>query len=199
MANPGCYHTSVLLALLPLLKGGVIESSPIGITSYSGTSGAGKSVTEKMIFTEVSESVRAYKVGNHQHIPEIRQYLEAFSGTAVNFTFVPHLLPVTRGIYTTIHATAKRGIGETEIRHAYQTSYAASPFVRLIAPAIPEMKDVLHSNFLDIGFASENEKLVILSTIDNLGKGAAGQAVQNMNIMFGFSQTEGLLPCFPKK
>ncbi len=198
VANPGCYPTSVHLALIPLLKASVLDSSPIGITSYSGTSGAGKSLTEKMMFTEVNESVRAYKVGSHQHTPEIRQYLETFGGADASFTFVPHLLPVTRGIYTTIHAVVKRGIGEAEIGRAFEASYAASPFVRVVAPAIPEMKDVLHTNFCDIGFVLDGEKLVILSTIDNLGKGAAGQAVQNMNLMFGLPQTEGLLPCYKK-
>lgn len=198
LANPGCYPTSVLLALLPLLKAGLLESTPIGITSYSGTSGAGKSVTEKMMFTEVNESVRAYKVGIHQHIPEIQQYLKTFSGFDAAFTFVPHLLPVSRGIYTTIHATVKSGVTQTQIADAFQSSYASSPFVRIVAPAIPEMKDVEHSNFSDIGFVLDEEKLVIFSTIDNLGKGAAGQAVQNMNLMFGLPQTEGLIPCYKK-
>ncbi len=195
VANPGCYPTSVHLALLPLLKARLLGSTPIGITSYSGTSGAGKSVTEKMMFTEVNESVRAYKVGNHQHIPEIQQYLETFSGVNAAFTFVPHLLPVSRGIYTTIHATVKAGTTQAQIADAFQSSYASAPFVRLV-PGIPEMKDVEHTNFCDIGFVLDEEKLVVFSTIDNLGKGAAGQAVQNMNLMFGLPQTEGLLPCY---
>lgn len=198
LANPGCYPTSIQLALLPLLKAGLLDSAPIGITSYSGTSGAGKSIAEKMMFSEVNESVRAYKVGNHQHIPEMQQYLKIFGGTDVSFTFVPHLLPVTRGIYTTIHATVKRGIGEAAIGRAFEESYAASPFVRIVAPAIPEMKDVEHTNFCDIGFVLDGERLVVFSTIDNLGKGAAGQAVQNMNLMFGLPQTEGLLQCYKK-
>lgn len=200
VANPGCYPTSIQLALLPLLKENLLAASSIGITSYSGTSGAGKPVTEKMMFTEVHDSVRAYKVGNHQHIPEIRQSLAAFGGREVDFTFVPHLLPVARGIYTTIHATLKLGVREGEVKRAFESSYASSPFVRVVAPAIPEMKDVLHTNFCDIGFVADerNHSVVLFSTIDNLGKGAAGQAVQNMNLMFGLSQTEGLLPCFQK-
>jgi N-acetyl-gamma-glutamyl-phosphate reductase len=200
VANPGCYPTSIQLALLPLLKENLLDSSSIGITSYSGTSGAGKSITEKMMFTEVHDSVRAYKVGVHQHIPEIRHYLAAYGGRAVDFTFVPHLLPVTRGIYTTIHATLQAGVGEGEIARAFERYYSSSPFVRVIAPTIPEMRDVLRTNFCDIGFVADepHRSLVLFSAIDNLGKGAAGQAVQNMNLMFGLSQTEGLLPCLKK-
>ncbi|MEW6702813.1 MAG: N-acetyl-gamma-glutamyl-phosphate reductase [Bacteroidota bacterium] len=200
VANPGCYPTSILLALLPLLFQMMIEELFISIVSYSGTSGAGKSLAQNMIFSEVNESVRAYKVGTHQHIPEIKQYLKEFGSSSINFSFVPHLLPVTRGIYTTIHATVKSGVTEKKILDAYESSYSESPFVRMIAPAIPEMKDVLHTNFCDIGFKlNENNSLVIFSTIDNLVKGAAGQAIQNMNIMFGFQQTEGLLKCNKQK
>lgn len=196
VANPGCYPTSILLALIPLLKEGIIESKNIAITSYSGTSGAGKSVVANMIFSEVNESVRAYKVGNHQHTPEIKLYLEYFSGVETNFSFVPHLLPVTRGIYTTIHAGIKDNVGETEITKALKNNYSSTPFIRFIGTEIPEMKNVINTNFCDIGFRIfENNTLVLFSTIDNLVKGAAGQAIQNMNIMFGFKQTEGLLPC----
>ncbi len=196
VANPGCYPTSILLPLLPLLKSDLLDESTIGITSYSGTSGAGKSVTEKMMFTEIHDNVRAYKVGTHQHIPEIRQQLAAFGGKDVSFTFVPHLLPVARGIYTTIHARLRDNTAETEVRRALSSSYASSPFIRVVAPTIPEMKDVLYSNFCDIGYTVCDKSIVLYSTIDNLGKGAAGQAVQNMNVMFGLPQSEGLLPCF---
>lgn len=196
ISNPGCYPTSVQLPLIPLLKNSLLEDELISIVSYSGTSGAGKSVTSNMIFSEVNESVRAYKVGNHQHIPEIKQYLETFSGVKADFSFIPHLLPVTRGIYTTIHTKVKSGVTETEINDVYQSSYSDKPFIRLISPAIPEMKDVLNTNFCDISFKLlDNNTLVIFSTIDNLVKGAAGQAIQNMNIMFRLQQTEGLLRC----
>ncbi len=196
VANPGCYPTSILMALIPLLKENLIESKNIGITSYSGTSGAGKSVTANMIFSEVNESVRAYKVGDHQHIPEIKQYLEHFSGVEINFTFVPHLLPATRGIYTTIHALLKNNITEKEVINVFKHNYSSAPFIRFIGTEIPEMKNVVNTNFCDIGFRIyENGTLVLFSTIDNLVKGAAGQAIQNMNIMFGFQQTEGLLKC----
>lgn len=195
VANPGCYPTSIHLALLPLLKASLLDDSSIVVTSYSGTSGAGRSVADAMMFTEVNESVRAYKVGNHQHIPEIRQYLQHFGGGDVRFSFIPHLLPVSRGIYTTIGCRLKSAIGAQEIAGAYEASYATLPFVRIVSPEIPEMKNVQHTNFCDIGFVRDGDQLVVFSTIDNLGKGAAGQAVQNMNIMFDFPQTEGLLPC----
>jgi len=200
IANPGCYPTSILLALLPLVTNNIIDQTFISIVSYSGTSGAGKTASANMMFSEVNESVRAYKVGNHQHIPEIRQYLELFGGSKSSFSFIPHLLPVTRGIYTTIHALIKNGIDEKDINNAFSSAYLSSPFIRLFAPAIPEMKDVLYTNFCDIGFKLIDDKmLTVFSTIDNLVKGAAGQAIQNMNIMFGLEQTEGLLRCSMKK
>ncbi|MBI5475942.1 MAG: N-acetyl-gamma-glutamyl-phosphate reductase [Ignavibacteriales bacterium] len=196
VANPGCYPTSILLALLPLLKENLIESKNIAITSYSGTSGAGKSVAANMIFSEVNESVRAYKVGDHQHIPEIKQYLEKFSGVSTSFSFIPHLLPTTRGIYTTIHATLNENVSENKINSALKNNYSSAPFIRFIGTEIPEMKNVINTNFCDIGYKINEERTIVLfSTIDNLVKGAAGQAIQNMNIMFGFKQTEGLLPC----
>ena len=200
VANPGCYPTSILLPLLPLLKENLIESNNIGITSYSGTSGAGKSITANMIFSEVNESVRAYKAGDHQHNPEIKQYLKYFSGAETNFSFVPHLLPVTRGIYTTIHASLKSDVSEAKIINTFKHNYSSASFIRFIGTEIPEMKNVVNTNFCDIGFRIyENNALVLFSTIDNLVKGAAGQAIQNMNIMFGFQQTEGLLKCSKKQ
>ncbi|KAF0159455.1 MAG: N-acetyl-gamma-glutamyl-phosphate reductase [Ignavibacteria bacterium] len=197
IANPGCYPTSVLLPLIPLLKNKVIDSDFINIVSYSGTSGAGKTLSQNMLYSEVNESVRAYKVGNHQHIPEIKQYLDKFSGASTQFSFIPHLLPATRGIYTTIHSKIKSGVKEADIKNAFEKAYSDKPFIRLIAPGIPELKDIHHTNFCDISWKLVgNDTLVIFSTIDNLVKGAAGQAIQNMNIMFGFEQTEGLLKCF---
>ncbi len=199
ISNPGCYPTSVLLALIPLLKYNLINAEFISIVSYSGTSGAGKSLTQNMLFSEVNESVRAYKVGNHQHIPEIKLYLEKFGGVSPEFSFVPHLLPVTRGIYTTVHAKVKEGITEEKIKEVFSSLYESSPFIRLVYPSIPEMRDVAYSNFCDISFKlSENNMLVAFSTIDNLVKGAAGQAIQNMNIMFGLPQETGLLRCKTK-
>lgn len=195
IANPGCYPTSILPALLPLLENGLIDENNISITSYSGTSGAGKSVTSGLMFSEVNESVKAYKVGNHQHIPEIDLYLEKFSGKKSSFTFVPHLLPVTRGIYTTIHSKLSTEISSNKINDAYMNKYSSTSFIRFYGNNIPEMKNVTNTNFCDIGFKLVDDKIIILSTIDNLIKGAAGQAIQNMNIMFGFNQETGLSAC----
>ena len=194
VANPGCYPTSVILPLAPLLKEGIIEPTGIAVNSLSGVSGAGRSASVEMSFAEVNESVHAYKVGTHQHIPEIKTVLESLSKTPVKFTFVPHLLPVTRGIYTSTSAMLKKPVNEQAILAIYEKYYSAAPFVRYSAEAIPEMKNVAYTNFIDVGFRIDPEggQIVVLSTIDNLIKGAAGQAVQNMNIMFGKHETEGL-------
>ena len=189
VANPGCYPTSVLLPLIPLLKNDIIKEDFVSIVSFSGTSGAGKSVVQNMLFSEVNENVRAYKVGDHQHIPEIRLYLEKFSGKAADFSFVPHLLPVTRGIYTTIHARVREKISEEAVAAAFASSYGNSKFIRLLAPAIPEMKDVLYTNFCDIGFKlTENNMLVVISTIDNLVSSA--RAFNAFTFIFNLSDME---------
>lgn len=195
VANPGCYPTSVTLPLIPLLKKGLIQPNGISINSLSGVSGAGRSASVDLLFTEVNESVKAYKVGVHQHIPEIKQTLEQNTSQSVGITFVPHLLPITRGIYTTIYAQLSRSITEEDVVDAYATYYAREPFIRFSSTAIPEIKNVAYTNYIDIGFRlyPENHHIIILSAIDNLVKGAAGQAVQNMNLMFGFDETEGLL------
>jgi len=194
VANPGCYPTSAILPLAPLLKDGLIESNGIAVSSLSGVSGAGRSASADMSFAEVNESVRAYKVGTHQHIPEIKTTLESLSDTQVKFSFVPHLLPITRGIYTSTYATLKKPVNEQTILNVYEKYYESAPFVRYSATLIPEIKNVTYTNFIDIGFRinQEDGQLIVLSTIDNLIKGAAGQAVQNMNIMFGINETEGL-------
>jgi N-acetyl-gamma-glutamyl-phosphate reductase len=195
LSNPGCYPTSVILPLAPLLKESIIEPKGIAVSSLSGVSGAGRSASVEMSFGEVNESVRAYKVGTHQHIPEIRTTLEEISGKPISFSFVPHLLPITRGIYTTIYAILKENIDEQKILAAYEKYYSQAPFVRYSASAVPEIKNVTGTNFIDIGFRinKDDNQLIILSVIDNLIKGAAGQAVQNMNLMFGFEETGGLI------
>ena len=194
IANPGCYPTSAILPLAPLLKEGIIESKNISINSLSGVSGAGRSAAADMSFAEVNESVRAYKVGTHQHIPEMKTVLESLSNSKVQLSFVPHLLPITRGIYTSTYANLVAPVDEQKILAVYEKYYSAAPFVRYSATAVPEMKNVAYTNFIDIGFRVNQEDglLIVLSTIDNLIKGAAGQAVQNMNIMFGINETEGL-------
>lgn len=195
IANPGCYATSAILPLAPILKAGIVQSHGITISSLSGVSGAGRSASVDLSFTEVNESVKAYKVGVHQHIPEIKTMLEFVSGTSVSLTFVPHLLPITRGIYTSIYAPLTKNVTQSDVMAVFQTYYASEPFIRISETAIPEIRNVNHTNFVDIGFRVyiDNNQLIVLSAIDNLIKGAAGQAVQNMNIMCGFNETEGLL------
>ena len=195
VANPGCYPTSATLPIIPLLKEGLIEPKSIAISSLSGVSGAGRSASVEMSLAEVNESVKAYKVGVHQHIPEINQTISDATEQSVSVTFVPHLLPITRGIHTSIYAPLKRAITEQDVLTAYNKYYSKEPFVRVSSTAVPEIKHVNYTNFIDIGFRvyPENNQLIVLSAIDNLLKGAAGQAVQNMNLMFGFDETEGLL------
>jgi N-acetyl-gamma-glutamyl-phosphate reductase len=194
VSNPGCYPTSVILPLAPLVKEGLIDPDSIAVSSLSGTSGAGRSSSADMSFTELNESVRAYKVGVHQHIPEIRMAVEKISGRKTALTFVPHLIPITRGIYTSSYMTLTGGAGEQDVANAYEKYYGKAPFVRFSAAEIPEIKNVVQTNFIDIGYGifPDSCRLVVFSAIDNLVKGAAGQAVQNMNIMFGFDETEGL-------
>jgi N-acetyl-gamma-glutamyl-phosphate reductase len=194
IANPGCYPTSILLPLIPLLRAGLISPAGLTITSLSGVSGAGRSASLELSFTEVNESARAYKVGTHQHLPEIEQVLSDHAGRSVSCTFVPHLVPLTRGILTTITAELTGTTSPAEVVNAYRRIYEKSPFVRLSTERLPELKHVVGSNFIDIGFRIDPDRgrIVILSAIDNLLKGAAGQAVQNLNLMLGFSETEGL-------
>ncbi len=195
IANPGCYPTSIILPLAPLLKDGLISNQGITASSLSGASGAGRSSAADLSFVEVNETVKAYKVGVHQHIPEIKTTLEEVSGSSVSITFVPHLIPITRGIYSSIYAATSKSTTSAEIVRSYQKYYSSAPFVRISDTAIPEIKDVLYSNYIDIGFRiyPDNNQIILFSVIDNLVKGAAGQAVQNMNLLFGYNETEGLL------
>ncbi|MFQ3596971.1 MAG: N-acetyl-gamma-glutamyl-phosphate reductase [Chloroherpetonaceae bacterium] len=195
IANPGCYPTSALLALLPLLKEEWISPTGIVITSMSGVSGAGRKADLSLSFVEIHDSVKAYKVAEHQHLPEIAQALEVFTGQSVSLSFVPHLIPISRGIYTTIHASLQNGASEEKLFDAYQRYYKQSPFVRYSRSIIPELKGVVNTNFCDIGFriSSSTNQVMICSAIDNLVKGAAGQAIQNFNLIYGFNETESLL------
>ncbi|MDW8464874.1 MAG: N-acetyl-gamma-glutamyl-phosphate reductase [Chloroherpetonaceae bacterium] len=152
LANPGCYPTSIILPLVPLLKAKLIEPERITVVSMSGVSGAGRSASIDLHFCEVSESVKAYKVSEHQHLPEIEQALQEFSGQAVSVSFVPHLIPIVRGIYTTIHATLSRNATEEEIEQVYAEHYAGEPFVRFSKSLVPHVKGVAHTNCIDIGF-----------------------------------------------
>jgi N-acetyl-gamma-glutamyl-phosphate reductase len=195
VANPGCYATSAILPIIPILKENIAERTGIVISSLSGVSGAGKSASLDYSFSEVNESVRAYKVNVHQHTPEIESAITESTSSAVKVTLVPHLIPITRGIYSSIYLRLNKKVEHDDISSLYKKYYTAAPFIRVNSTAIPEIKNVNYTNFCDIGFRIDerNNTLVLLSVIDNLVKGAAGQAVQNMNLMLGFEETEGLL------
>ena len=188
-ANPGCYPTSVLLPLLPLIKENLLEATaPIVASSASGTSGAGKNPSERTHFGNVHENFLAYSVGTHRHLPEIWQQ----AGTQ-RIAFVPHLLPVFRGILTTLYLTVASGASVPVIRSCLQERYAREPFVVVMPSGMPELRAVQHTNQCHIAVGQCGPMVVVLAAIDNLVKGASGQAVQNMNLMLGLPETEGLL------
>ncbi len=196
IANPGCYPTGSLLALLPLVKKKLIHLNSIGITAASGVSGAGKKPSATTHFCETHENYFAYKVGKHQHTPEIEQILAEGAGASLKIDFTTHLLPVNRGILSTIYAKKAAGVHEGQIRAAYEEFYGKSLFVRFKKSGeYPALKDVQHSNFCDIGVLvnPRTDTVTVISAIDNLVKGAAGQAVQNFNIRFGFEEGTALL------
>jgi N-acetyl-gamma-glutamyl-phosphate reductase len=196
IANPGCYPTSALLGLLPLVKKKLIDLTSIAINAASGVSGAGKKPSTTTHFCETHENYFAYKVGKHQHTPEIEQILSESAGQSLKVDFATHLLPVNRGILSTIYAKRAGGVTEDQIRAAYEEFYGKSLFVRLRKKGEwPALKDVQHSNFCDIGVLvnPRTEMVTVFSAIDNLVKGAAGQAVQNFNIRFGFEEGTALL------
>jgi N-acetyl-gamma-glutamyl-phosphate reductase len=190
VACAGCYPTAAILALQPLLEASLLDVSgaPIVIDAKSGVSGAGKTPSERTHFSECHGSLSAYGVFNHRHAAEIEQEL----GTAV--TFVPHLLPIDRGILETIYATLAAGVDEAAVSAAMRAAYADSPFVRITGADLPEIKHVAHTNYCDIGWRvnADRRQIVLVSCIDNLVKGAAGQAVQNFNVAFGFDEGLGL-------
>ncbi len=195
VGNPGCYPTTVLLPLIPLLKKGFLDISTIIADAKSGVSGAGRSATLTTHFCEVSESFKPYKVAAHRHNPEMNEVLSTEAGKKITITFVPHLVPMSRGMQTTIYAgLCKSGITRADVASCLNQFYADSPFIRLIENRTPDTQNVRGTNFCDIGFQIDqtNNRLILMSAIDNLVKGAAGQAVQNMNIMCGFDQTTGL-------
>jgi N-acetyl-gamma-glutamyl-phosphate reductase len=189
VANPGCYPTSALLALKPLAEAGLLlPNADVIVDAKSGVSGAGKTPNERTHFCEVSESLSAYGVLGHRHGAEIEQ------GIGGPVTFTPHLLPIVRGILSTIYVRVAPGTSEQAIGDLYVQVYGESPFVRVVGSDLPEIKHVAHTNFCDIGWKIEpSGRVVIVSVIDNLLKGASGQAVQNMNVMIGAPETAGLL------
>jgi N-acetyl-gamma-glutamyl-phosphate reductase len=193
VANPGCYPTSVILALAPLLRAGWVDvHAGIIADSKSGVTGAGRKPSEKLHFPEVNENLRAYGIFHHRHLPEMLQELAL---SPRDFIFTPHLLPITRGILTTIYLRLSPQRKVSDVETLFKDFYAGAPMVRIYpAGTMPEILGVANTQYADIGFALDEPtgRLILVSTLDNLGKGAAGQAVQNMNVMFGFPQETGL-------
>jgi N-acetyl-gamma-glutamyl-phosphate reductase len=203
VANPGCYPTSILLGLAPVLKEGCIDVKSVIVDSKSGVSGAGREPQVGSLFCEVSDGFKAYKVGGqHRHTPEIEQGLSHFAGRDVTITFTPHLIPASRGILSTIYATLTSSITVGDLVKMYQGFYQGEPFVRVYkSGAFPNIASVKGSNYCDIGMTVDKRtnRLIIVSAIDNLIKGASGQAIQNMNLMCGIQEDAGLtiMPVFP--
>jgi len=202
VANPGCYPTSIILAAAPLLAAGVIDPDTVIADSKSGTSGAGRGANVATLYCEVTDGFRAYKVAAHRHTPEIEQELASACGREMTISFTPHLVPMSRGILSTVYAGLAGDISAAGVMEIYEKAYADEYFVRLCSgDALPATQYVRGSNFCDIGFRLDRRtgRIILVSAIDNLVKGAAGQAVQNMNVMFGLDEKSGLLtrPLFP--
>ena len=206
VASPGCYPTSILLAALPLLRGGVIKETGIIADSLSGVSGAGRKAELDYLFVECNESVRPYGVPKHRHLSEIEQELSLAAGTPVRVQFTPHLIPVNRGILTTLYlAPTKHFESVAELKElsdtiaaCYQSAFGQDPFVRLLDPGkagLPDTKNVVGTNVIEIAWRLDPRtgRLIVISALDNLIKGASGQAVQSMNILSGFPETAGLI------
>ncbi len=195
VGNPGCYPTSAILPLAPLLRKGIVDAGTIVINSASGVSGAGRSASLDNIFCEVNENFKAYKPGLHRHTPEIEETLKAVTGEDVRVTFVPHLVPINRGILTTTTATLRRNVSTGEVLELLKDFYGDERFIRICREGVyPGTAAVKGSNYCDIGVKVDGRagRVILISAIDNLVKGASGQAVQNMNIMFGLDEGEGL-------
>jgi len=203
IASPGCYPTSILLPTLPLLRAGLVKSTGIIADSLSGVSGAGRKVEQDYLFVECNESVRPYGIPKHRHLSEIEQELSLAAQTSVTIQFTPHLIPVNRGILTTLylapggHFNDEQGMNELneKISACFQSAYANEPFVRVLeGKALPDTKNVIGTNVIEIAWRLDPRtgRLIVLSAEDNIVKGASGQAVQSFNIMFGFPETAGL-------
>ena len=195
IANPGCYPTSAQLPLVPLFEAGAIERDDIIIDAKSGVSGAGRDAKQANLFTEVSEGIHAYGIAGHRHAPEIEQGLSEIAGRPVTVNFTPHLIPMSRGILSTMYVRLANGAGADDLRRTLQERYDGEPFVRILpAGAAPATRHVRGSNHCLIGVFADRVpgRAILLSAIDNLVKGASGQAVQNMNLVAGFKETAGL-------
>lgn len=207
IANPGCYPTCSTLSIYPLLKEGIIDGNTVIIDAKSGTSGAGRSAKVANLYCEVNENIKAYGVATHRHTPEIEEQLGYAAGYPIHINFTPHLVPMNRGILATEYATMIKKPDGTypsyeELKAAYDKYYAKERFVRVLKKGVcPETKWVEGSNYVDVNFVIDERtgRVVMMGALDNLVKGAAGQAVQNMNLLFGFDEAEGLsmVPMFP--
>ena len=202
IANPGCYTTCSILTAYPLAKEGIIDMRTLIVDAKSGTSGAGRGAKVPNLFCEVNENMKAYGVASHRHTPEIEEQLGYASGENVTISFTPHLVPMNRGILATEYATLKKDVTGEEVKAIDDKYYADEKFVRVLGEGVcPETKWVEGSNYVDIGFKLDprTNRIVMMGAIDNLVKGAAGQAVQNMNLLFGLPESEGLelVPMFP--
>ena len=207
VANPGCYTTCSILTAYPLVKEGLIDADTLIIDAKSGTSGAGRGAKTQNLFCEVNENMKAYGVATHRHTPEIEEQLGYAAGKQIRINFTPHLVPMNRGILATEYATLKKKADGSlptydEVKAVYDKYYAKEKFVRVLPKGVcPETKWVEGSNYVDVNFVIDERtgRIVMMGALDNLVKGAAGQAVQNMNLMFGFEETEGLemVPMFP--
>lgn len=202
IANPGCYTTCSILSVYPLAKEGLIDSKSIIIDAKSGTSGAGRGAKVPNLFCEVNENIKAYGVTTHRHTPEIEEQLSYASGEEVIINFTPHLVPMQRGILVTAYADLKKEVTYEEIKSVYDKYYGKEFFIRVLDKDVcPETRWVEGSNFVDVNFKIDERtgRIIMMGALDNLVKGAAGQAVQNMNIMFGLEENEGLrqIPMFP--
>ena len=195
VANPGCYATSILLACLPLFQGGLVKDGRLLVDAKSGLSGAGRKADPSLLFTEMTENLRAYKVNDHPHMPEVLQEIRRSAGQQATMAFVPQVIPVTRGLLSMLYV--QTAADAEAIQEAYETWYpeARTPFVRLRPGVLPQLKDVVDTNYCDIGFVHDPETgyAAIGSALDNLTKGAAGQAIQNLNVMCGWPETTALL------
>lgn len=202
VANPGCYPTCSTLSIYPLLKENLIDPSSIIIDAKSGTSGAGRGAKTDNLFCEVNENMKAYGVANHRHTPEIEEQLSYAAGTPVLLNFTPHLVPMNRGILITAYASLKKEVSYEEVKAAYDKYYENERFVRVLPKDVcPQTKWVEGSNYVDVNVVvdARTNRLIMMGAMDNLVKGAAGQAVQNMNLMFGLPESMGLelAPMFP--
>jgi N-acetyl-gamma-glutamyl-phosphate reductase len=195
IANPGCYPTCSTLAVYPLAKAGLIDMDTLIIDAKSGTSGAGRGAKVPNLYCEVNENIKAYGVATHRHTPEIEEQLSYASGKKVTLNFTPHLIPMNRGILITAYARYKEGTTEEEIRKVYEDAYKEEYFVRFLEDGVcPETKWVEGSNFVDVNVKVDQRtgRVIMMGAMDNITKGAAGQAVQNMNLLFGLDGAEGL-------